>query len=389
MDLLDTAWCPVCDRMIPPAILVAPPSAPTTAPPSPVPTQQSIKTRGGTIKAAPGARRPAGHARSKSSANVISSPVPAPSTSSPPKKEKVKTYISQAPTPLYCSPECELRDAMSLLTVSIPPSPTQATYAAYGRHAPQPPSSPIMISGSSSSSDAGGSYGSPFSNHSNSDYFAFLEGRAQQAANTGSSSAESLSSLNQLPSRALPPTRTPASRSRRPSSSSLAPRAPHSAGYAHSPPADSSRQYTLSFTRAPASTASPSSSPPAISIIAAHAARRERSLSRASSSLREAAGLTLPMSPGPSVRSIPRSSSEMATGATPRPFTPLERSRPMQRRKDPSPDAGVRILPLKEEEEESKWWSWNGCNVPTYEAMPVRSKEGTPDQRKRMFYFQQ
>ncbi|KZT59645.1 hypothetical protein CALCODRAFT_493372 [Calocera cornea HHB12733] len=403
MDLLDTAWCPVCDRQIAPAILTAPPTPAPTVPsslaPAPAPAQQPIKTRGGTIKAAPGSRRaPAGHARSKSSANVPSpSPSPpAPSASPPPKKEKVKTYISQAPTPLYCSPECELRDAMSALSLSIPPSPTQATYAAYTRHTPHPPSSPIMISGSSSSSDAGGSYGSPYS--TNSDYFAFLEGRPRrpsQTANTGSS-AESLSSLNQY--RALPPTiRTPASRSRRTSSSSLAPRTPHSAGYAHSPPAE--KQYTLSFTRAPASTASPSNSPPAISIIPAYAARRERSLSRASSSLREAAGMALPLSPtsgSASVRSIPRSQSDMSPH-TPRPFTPLEaRPRPTStvssRRMERSPEgAGVRGSPLREEEEQdgSKFWSWSGKGVPTYQAMPVRPKEGTPDQRKRMFYFQQ
>ncbi|EJT98837.1 hypothetical protein DACRYDRAFT_24369 [Dacryopinax primogenitus] len=380
MDLLDTAWCPVCDRQIPPEILTAPP---TPASPSASPqTNQPIKTRGGTIKAAPGSRRgPMAHLRSKSAAAVPQVQAQ-PSTSSPPKKEaKPRTYISQAPTPLYCSPECQLRDSMSSLCVSIPSSPTEAKYAAFGR--PAPPSSPIMISGSSSSSDAGGSYGSPFS--TNSEYFAYLEGRPRRQShdqpNTGSS-AESLSSLNQ-PTRHLPPTRNADSRSRRPSSSSLAPRPLHSTGYAHSPPTEG-KQYTLSFTRAPASTASPSSSPPAISIMPAYASRRDRSASRASSSLREAAGLALPMSPAPSIRSMTRSSSDMTS--TPRPFSPIEsRSRPT-RRKDISPDSGVKILPLKEEEE-SKWWSWNGYNVPTYEAMPSRS---TPDgQRKRMFYFQQ
>jgi hypothetical protein len=48
----------------------------------------------------------------------------------------------------------------------------------------------------------------------------------------------------------------------------------------------------------------------------------------------------------------------------------------------------VKVLPLKEEEErEGKWWSWNGYNVPMYEAMP--SRKDTPEgEKKRMFYFQ-
>ncbi|KDQ21016.1 hypothetical protein BOTBODRAFT_325747 [Botryobasidium botryosum FD-172 SS1] len=131
MDI-DTSWCPVCDRYIPPARY--------TVPVEPAPESK------------PKARKP--QPKRALSADDDATPT-----------ARTRTIISRDPTPLYCSEQCRLADASSF-AVGTP------------RKQAAPPS-PLFVSGSESDLDS-----------ANGDYFEYIRRTAP-----GSSSSDSLNSM--------------------------------------------------------------------------------------------------------------------------------------------------------------------------------------------------
>ncbi|KZT23461.1 hypothetical protein NEOLEDRAFT_546782 [Neolentinus lepideus HHB14362 ss-1] len=127
-SVLDTCWCPVCDRQIlpkrylvpaaqhPPATPAPPPSSPSdspknnNSPDAPMPQQQRrpapTRTRTGGLAHGTGRIKPNGAVK------PIKKPSPAPSQSPDPPSAPVKhrTVIDQSPIPLYCSDECRMKD---------------------------------------------------------------------------------------------------------------------------------------------------------------------------------------------------------------------------------------------------------------------------------------
>ncbi|KAF9519706.1 hypothetical protein BS47DRAFT_1081802 [Hydnum rufescens UP504] len=125
---MDTSWCPVCDRLIPPnkqQVLVQvppPPTTPTTeaseSPPPPAPRPKKQPTTPRRAKPQPKASALASPKTSVKSAQDLTTPIPA---------LKARTVLTQEPS-LYCSERCRLQDlASSQLTLFSPPSPASSS----------------------------------------------------------------------------------------------------------------------------------------------------------------------------------------------------------------------------------------------------------------------
>ncbi|QRV75183.1 Ecl1 domain protein [Ceratobasidium sp. AG-Ba] len=151
MDL-DTNWCPVCDRLIPPERIT-------------LPTPPEVETIKAASDAAPkpklAATRPpisrrhtANHTRSNSKSTALASKATglellnthvSNSTTAP----KPRTVISQAPSALYCSESCRERDQ----TLSERFQLSLETMFSNGPSSASSLSSPLLVSGSESDVD--------------------------------------------------------------------------------------------------------------------------------------------------------------------------------------------------------------------------------------------
>ncbi|KAG8711798.1 hypothetical protein FRC08_015424 [Ceratobasidium sp. 394] len=108
MDL-DTNWCPVCDRLIPPERITIPAA----------PEADTAKAASDTApKPKPAARPPmlrrhtTNHTRSNSKSNApVSKLTGTDNTQAAPTKSR--TVISQEPSALYCSESCREKDQLS------------------------------------------------------------------------------------------------------------------------------------------------------------------------------------------------------------------------------------------------------------------------------------
>ncbi|KAF8602890.1 hypothetical protein BDV93DRAFT_182823 [Ceratobasidium sp. AG-I] len=147
MDM-DTNWCPVCDRLIPPERITLP-AAPEPEAPAKSGAEMASKPKFAVARPPTSRRSTGGHNRSNSkTSNATTRPMGVDLLNTQVAIAKPRTVISQAPSALYCSEACREQDQLSserfqlsLETMFSGPSSTSSL------------SSPLFVSGSESDAD--------------------------------------------------------------------------------------------------------------------------------------------------------------------------------------------------------------------------------------------
>ncbi|TFK52456.1 hypothetical protein OE88DRAFT_1734444 [Heliocybe sulcata] len=128
-SVLDTSWCPVCDRQIqpkrllvpvpppPPSIPAPPPSSPSESPKD-SDTMRQQQRRPAPTRTRTGLAHGTGRVKPNGAVKPARKPSPVASQTQEPSKPaapvKTRMVIDKSPIPLYCSDECRMKDINNL-----------------------------------------------------------------------------------------------------------------------------------------------------------------------------------------------------------------------------------------------------------------------------------